>query len=277
MKMVKTVAAGLVISVLALAAAGCSMQKGGEGFVAPAPVEDGAGASSARTLSYVIGTWTGSETASYGESGSLTVTFTQPPTPGAAVNADIAWTSAQSSLTFHGSLSGTLSNMVINASDAPGACSYHASGTLNEAGTQITGSYTGNGPAPCPSKAGTFILNGQSFVPPPPPVDVCPNIEGAQGTVPPGYQITNGQCVPVPPPPPQDCGTTSYWQMLNGSDKGNARQNKCENTGGVWLGNTTVNGQPAVDVCKFAPNPPGNPGQDMTLLYSEPIVCPVGQ
>jgi hypothetical protein len=35
-------------------------------------------------------------------------------------------------------------------------------------------------------------------------VDVCPNLEGAQSTVPNGYTLVNGVCVPVvvPPPPP---------------------------------------------------------------------------
>ena len=32
--------------------------------------------------------------------------------------------------------------------------------------------------------------------------DVCPNIEGVQATVPNGYTLTNGVCILVPPPPP---------------------------------------------------------------------------
>jgi len=39
--------------------------------------------------------------------------------------------------------------------------------------------------------------------PPPPPVDVCPNIEGLQESVPEGYAVNNdGQCVPIVTPPP---------------------------------------------------------------------------
>lgn len=33
-------------------------------------------------------------------------------------------------------------------------------------------------------------------VPPPPPVDVCPNLEGAQATVPDGYTLSEGNCIP---------------------------------------------------------------------------------
>lgn len=42
--------------------------------------------------------------------------------------------------------------------------------------------------------------------PPPPPTDVCPNIEGVQGTMPTGYELDGvGNCVPVPPPPTDVC------------------------------------------------------------------------
>ena len=39
----------------------------------------------------------------------------------------------------------------------------------------------------------------------PPPIDVCPNLEGNQSTVPDGYEVVNGLCVPIviPPPPPE--------------------------------------------------------------------------
>lgn len=37
------------------------------------------------------------------------------------------------------------------------------------------------------------------IVPPPPPVDVCVNIEGQQDSVPPGYILVNGNCI-IPPP-----------------------------------------------------------------------------
>lgn len=44
------------------------------------------------------------------------------------------------------------------------------------------------------------LQNGVCVTPIPPPVDVCPNLDGVQTTVPPGMVIVNGQCVPVPPP-----------------------------------------------------------------------------
>lgn len=35
----------------------------------------------------------------------------------------------------------------------------------------------------------------------PPPVDVCPNLEGDQSTVPDGYTLVDDECVVIPPPP----------------------------------------------------------------------------
>ena len=36
--------------------------------------------------------------------------------------------------------------------------------------------------------------------PPPPPTDVCPNIDGVQATVPEGYTLVDGMCIPDTPP-----------------------------------------------------------------------------
>lgn len=47
---------------------------------------------------------------------------------------------------------------------------------------------------------GQAIFNNGCKIPPPPPVDVCPNIDGNQATVPDGYQLVDGQCVVIPPP-----------------------------------------------------------------------------
>lgn len=165
---------------LAFILSACSSEKGGglitAPFVPPTTVKTGGSGSFGaggggweigKPLSLVTGTWTGVETASVGQSGTLSVTFTQSPTPDGVVAATLSWTSATTSLTFHGTLTGTLSAMVITATDGPvGGCSYNATGSLNPAGTQITGSYTGAGPGACPTKAGTFVLNGQSYVPP---------------------------------------------------------------------------------------------------------------
>lgn len=229
----------------------CSMEKGSLPTITSPSITTPIGGE-IRPLSYVTGTWTGSETASYGESGSLSVSFTQTPTPDAVVAANITWTSAKSSLTFNGTLTGTLSNMIISTSSGP--CGYSASGTLNEAGTQITGSYSGTGPDPCPSKAGTFVLNGTSYVPPPPP-----------------------------PVVPVDCGTTTFYVVNVGgpNDNGdNARKNKCENTtnpAGIYVDNVTIGGVDYHNVCKFSPNPPGAPGNDLTFISSTPNVCPTSR
>lgn len=45
----------------------------------------------------------------------------------------------------------------------------------------------------------------------PPVVDVCPNIDGVQVTVPPGFQIVNGQCVPITPVDPFSF-FTPFWR-----------------------------------------------------------------
>ncbi len=57
---------------------------------------------------------------------------------------------------------------------------------------------------PCPSgQIGTWP--NCTTPPPPPPTDVCPNISGAQATVPAGMiKDANGNCVYPPPPPPTD-------------------------------------------------------------------------
>ena len=156
--------------VLACLTVACGYTKGSN-WVAPGGIGSGDTyqASPIQALSLVIGTWTGVETASVGESGSLIVTFTQSPAPDGVVAATISWKSALTSLTYHGTLSGTIGNMVITVSDYladDSHCGYVGNGALNAAGTQITGTYHGTGPAPCPTKAGSFVLNGRSYVQP---------------------------------------------------------------------------------------------------------------
>jgi hypothetical protein len=46
---------------------------------------------------------------------------------------------------------------------------------------------------------GYELVDGQCILIPP-PVDVCPNLEGDQTTVPDGYTLVDGQCVIIPPP-----------------------------------------------------------------------------
>lgn len=168
------------VSVAMLAAilvSGCSIEKGS--MMAPAaftPVGSPSIPSKAQPLSLVEGTWTGTETANVGESGTLQVTLTQLPTPGQEIAASLVWTSALTSLAYEGTLTGTLDHMVISATNNPGGhiCGYEAVGALNEEGTEITGTYSGVGPHPCPTKSGSFTLHGRSYIPPPPPVSECP-------------------------------------------------------------------------------------------------------
>lgn len=63
---------------------------------------------------------------------------------------------------------------------------------------------------------GTFSLKRPGTLLPP-PVDVCPNIEGVQTTVPAGKQLVNGLCVDIVVPP-----TTVAWCHVS-DDNGGAR------------------------------------------------------
>ncbi len=57
----------------------------------------------------------------------------------------------------------------------------------------------------------SFTLNvaaaADCYVPPPPPVDVCTNLDGVQSTVPAGYTEAGGICTAIVPPPPTDVCT----------------------------------------------------------------------
>lgn len=229
----------LICSVVFLSA--CSVEKGGS-ILSPEIIPSSVSNSDNRVglSSLATGTWTGSETATVGLSGTLSATFTQVPANNSLVTATITWTGG---ITVHGTVTGTLDNMTITATDGPaGTCGYIAHGTLNQAGTQITGTYTGTGTGKCTTKAGTFVLNGQSAV------------------------LPQLNCV------------DQFWQMNQGSS--NAKQNACSNRGGIWRGDnydipndsssTTYN-----SICEFTPNPPGSPGNDMTLIFSKEIACPV--
>jgi hypothetical protein len=230
----------LLSSLLSLAA--CSLEKGGTGLSPDVPGISTTGGGGISLLSLVQGTWTGTQTATVGLSGAISVLFTQAP----VADANIAGNATVTLPTgvFHGTFTGTIASFTITATDGPaGACGYLAHAVLNLAGTQITGTYTGTGAGACPTKAGSFVLNGTSFVPPP---------------------VLN--CV------------DQFWQMNQGND--NAAQNACLNRGGIWRGNgydipvdnvgTLYN-----KVCEFTPNPPGSPGQDLTLIFEKAIVCPV--
>ena len=74
---------------------------------------------------------------------------------------------------------------------------------------------------------------------PEPPTDVCPNLEGNQSTVPDGYEVVNGLCVPIVIPPPPPAGLCFY--KISGGNEA-AKKAKCEATlggnppaFGVWL------------------------------------------
>ena len=190
----------IAIQIVALSTTACGITTGSLLPTAPAAIDGAAvaGAGPIHSLSAVVGGWTGTETATYGESGALVVTFAQLPTSDGAITASLSWTSARTLLTFNGILTGILDQMVITATNGPAnACSYRAVGALNQAGTQITGTYTGVGPTPCPSKAGTFVLNRESTPPPPvppvppvPPTPPIPPIPPVAPACPPSYTYT---------------------------------------------------------------------------------------
>ncbi len=231
----------------------CSTNKGGD-FLLTAPVGTPASVNkvggsdpsthwgspwAGKPLSLIIGVWTGTATATVGESGSISLEVTSAPENNSVITGNLTWVGG---VTATGTVSGTLDAIVITTSTGP--CGYTASGVLNEAGTQIVGTYAGTGPGVCSTKAGTFVLNGQSYVAPPP-----------------------------------NCGTTSFYivNVGNPGDKGDgARQNKCENTTnppGVYVDNITLDGVDYHDVCKFSPVPPGAPGNDLTFIKSTPNIC----
>ncbi len=61
--------------------------------------------------------------------------------------------------------------------------------------------------------------------PPPPPVDVCINLEGNQLDIPQGYERSQaGVCtlIPPPPPPPSTCGLTAVYNGINPFSLGNS-------------------------------------------------------
>jgi len=112
--------------------------------------------------------WTGSETATVGESGSLVVDFTNKngngpfdPNGNAQIIATITWVRNGVGTTVTGTATGRLDDLTINAT-VGSVCNYTATGSFNKKSGQITGTYDGTGPsAKCASKAGSFVLNKQ--------------------------------------------------------------------------------------------------------------------
>jgi hypothetical protein len=86
----------------------------------------------------------------------LVVAFTPSPS---AVNASVTWTSARTSTSYAGNITGTMDNLMLVASSAQ-ACSYSAKATLNTAGNELTGSYSAVGTG-CRADAGTFVVTKQ--------------------------------------------------------------------------------------------------------------------
>jgi len=278
-----------LVCVYSLLVGGCSLDKGSTG---PSAVELGTPVSPGSQLYTLVGSqFLGTLTANVGgTSGTLGILFTSEG--GTAVTATVTFNDGQG---YVGDAVGTLSNLhtlARNGLSGGGCTAWESQGTVTLAVPPARDTYTGsyyatchNSPSAVFGDSGTFALSrtgtlGLPIPPPPVIVDVCPNLEGTQLVVPAGYVLTNGQCVliPPPPPPPLLC-STSYWRMNNGNT--NAKQNKCVNNGGTWLGEFDVPGSAAGiehDVCKFQPNPPGAPGNDETLITPPgltPIACPI--
>lgn len=70
------------------------------------------------------------------------------------------------------------------------------------------------------SDGGDIALGGDCLTPPPPPVDVCTNIDGPQSEVPAGMTVdANGNCTSTPPPPTcieNPAYSYTYTQAANG-------------------------------------------------------------
>ncbi len=97
-----------------------------------------------------------------------------------------------------------------NSSDHEKITICHATGSESNPYVEITINESGlNGHAKQPH-SGTDIIPAPAGgcpgpVAPPEPVDVCPNVDGNQATVPSDLVVVDGQCVtPTPPPAPTD-------------------------------------------------------------------------
>lgn len=234
------------IAVLASSVVACNYSKGGT-----IPTDVGGETStsisgdnklSARDVATLTGEWTGSETATVGESGTLTAVFSE----GGSVA--LTWKSSTTVATGNGTATGSLSALSIT-SDAT-KCGYSAFGTLSADQNTITGTYQGSGPGVCPTKKGSFTLtrtvkvvdvcpnlegvqlkvpdgyvlkDGQCVIP---PKDVCPNLEGVQETVPDGYELKDGQCVKTPPPSCESLNVPSFDTPTLEKTNGNKVQGK---------------------------------------------------
>jgi hypothetical protein len=133
---------------------GCGVEKWGD----PSPTDPSASSGTVGMRS-LVGSWTGTETATVGESGTLAATFTAAPTDSdTAVSVTLRWTNERITRTYAGLAHGPLSDLVIVAADY--ACGYTAEGVTAPDGTVIKGTYHGTdgGAAFCAQKAGTFVL-----------------------------------------------------------------------------------------------------------------------
>jgi hypothetical protein len=101
----------------------------------------------------------------------------------------------------------------------------------------------------------------------PTPVDVCPNLDGMQTTVPPGMQIVNGQCVPIPPPPIDVCPNMPGAQPTVPPDRVLVNgQCLCK------PGTNEINGQ-----CVVIPPPPTEVWRQMTVFWRQLFINGVAQ
>ncbi len=132
--------------------------------IAPEVVE-ASGSGDARPMALIVGTWSGEEVASHGESGNLTAIFDTTVDSTARLSVRLIWHSARLNVDYRGTASGTLGNLNINADadNPPGGtrCGYHATARLNSTEDYITGEYTGTGGGICNEKAGAFVLKRQ--------------------------------------------------------------------------------------------------------------------
>jgi len=136
--------------------------------VAPNVDEGQSSDQSIATLAAPTSHWTGSETATVGESGSLVVDFSNKngngpfdPNGNAQIIATITWVRNGVGTTVTGTATGRLDDLTINAT-VGSVCNYTATGSFNKKSGQITGTYDGTGPsAKCAGKAGSFVLNKQ--------------------------------------------------------------------------------------------------------------------
>lgn len=153
MKRLAVVAVGVSLWTLV----GCDRMPTAPTPVAPAAAVSGGATISPAVIAAISGTWAGPTTSST-PAGNGHLVFVFGPSIG-SVSAAVTWTSSNTSVSYTGSVAGTMDNLTLSTT-AQQTCSYTGKGAINAAGTELTGSYAAAGTG-CHADTGTFVLTKQ--------------------------------------------------------------------------------------------------------------------